>query len=145
MALRALAADLLDITILAPELKFINLSMSVDQPFKPQRVRGLRLQETAAELGARWHQGTLDRVEPERNRVVTRDGDEVPYDMLVLALGAHPEREWHSQEVLTYHGGRDGPNYRLLLHQLLEERVNKLAFVKPAGPSWPLPFTTSRC
>ena len=67
------------------------------------------------------------------HRVITRDGDEVPYDMLVLALGAHPEREWHSREVLTYHGGRDGPNYRLLLHQLREGRVNKVAFVKPAG------------
>jgi NADPH-dependent 2,4-dienoyl-CoA reductase/sulfur reductase-like enzyme len=64
--------------------------MSVDQPFKPQRVRGLRLEDTAAELGARWHQSTLDRVDPGRNRVVTRDGDEVPYDKLVLALGAHP-------------------------------------------------------
>ena len=87
MALRALASDLLDITILAPDLKFINLSMSVDQPFKPQRVRGVRLQETAAELGARWHQGTLDRVEPERNRVITRDGDEVAYDMLLASPG----------------------------------------------------------
>ena len=56
----------LDITILAPELKFINLSMSVDQPFKPQRVRGVRLEDTAAELGARWHHAALDRVEPER-------------------------------------------------------------------------------
>ncbi len=140
LALRALAFDLLDITILAPELKFINLSMSVDQPFKPQRVRGLRLEEAAAELGARWHQGALDRVEPERKRLITRDGDEVAYDMLVLALGAHPEREWHSQEVLTYHGGRDGPNYRLLLHQLRQERVKQVAFVKPAGASWPLPL-----
>ena len=140
LALHALASDLLDITILAPELKFINLSMSVDQPFKPQRVRGLRLEDTAAELGARWHHAALDRVEPERHRVITRDGDEVPYDMLVLALGAHPEREWHSREVLTYHGGRDGPNYRLLLHHLREGRVNKLAFVKPAGASWPLPL-----
>ena len=77
MALRALASDLLDITVLAPELKFINLSMSVDQPFKPQRVRGLRLADTAAALGARWHQAALDRVEPERKRVITRDGDEV--------------------------------------------------------------------
>lgn len=145
LALHALASDLLDITVLAPELKFINLSISVDQPFKPQPVRGLRLQEAAAELGARRHQAALDRVEPERSRVITRDGDEVRYDTLVLALGTHPEREWHSREVLTYHGGRDGPNYRLLLHQLLEERVNKLAFVKPAGPSWPLPCTTSRC
>jgi sulfide:quinone oxidoreductase len=140
LALHALASDLLDITILAPELKFINLSMSVDQPFQPQRVRGLRVQEAAAELGARWHQGALDRVEPERNRVITTDGHAVSYDMLVLALGAHPEREWHSRDVLTYHGGRDSPNYRLLLHQLIQERVSKLAFVKPVGPSWPLPL-----
>jgi sulfide:quinone oxidoreductase len=140
LALHALAADLLDITILAPELKFINLSMSVEQPFKPQRVRGIRLLESAAELGARWHQGAIDRVERERRVVVTRDGEELPYDQLVLALGAHPEREWHSQGILTYHGGRDGPAYRLVLHRLLEGDINKLAFVKPAGPSWPLPL-----
>lgn len=90
LALRALAADLLDVTILAPELKFINLSMSVEQPFKPQRVRGLRLQETAVELGARWHHGALDCVEHERHVVVTRDGEELPYDRLVLALAPTP-------------------------------------------------------
>jgi sulfide:quinone oxidoreductase len=110
LALHALAADLLDVTILAPELRFINLSMSVDQPFKPQRVRGLRLKDTAVELDARWHQGVLDRVEHERHLAITRDGEELPYDTLVLALGAHPEREWHSPGVLTYHGGRDGAN-----------------------------------
>lgn len=33
LALRALAPDLVEITILAPELKFINRSMSVTQPF----------------------------------------------------------------------------------------------------------------
>ena len=64
------------------------------------------------------------------------------YDMLVLALGARPQREWHAEGVLTYRGGRDGPNYRLLLHQLREGRVEKVAFVKPAGASWPLPCTT---
>lgn len=140
LALRALAADLLDITILAPELKFVNVAMAVDQPFKPQRVRGLRLEDTAAELSARWHRGALDRVEPEQHLAVTKDGDELPYDRLVLALGAHPEREWQSADVLTYHGGRDGPDYRLLLRQLREGQVNKLAFVKPAGASWPLPL-----
>ena len=58
----------------------------------------------------------------------------------MLALGAHPTREWRSDEVLTYHGGRDGPNYRMLLHQLREGRIDKLAFVRPAGASWPLPL-----
>ena len=140
LALRALAADRVDVTLLAPELKFVNRSMAVDQPFKPQRVRGLRLADTAAELDARWHHGALDRVEHDQRRIVTKDGRSLRYDMLVIAIGAHPEREWHSDAVLTYHDGRDGPDYRLLLHQLREGRLNSVAFVKPAGPSWPLPL-----
>jgi sulfide:quinone oxidoreductase len=140
LALRALAADRVDITILAPDLKFVNRSMAVDQPFKRQRVRGVGLRETAAELGARWHRGVVDRVEHERRRIVTKDGDALAYDVLVVAIGARAQREWTSEGVLTYHGGRDGPSYRLLLHQLRDRRVNRLAFVKPAGASWPLPM-----
>jgi sulfide:quinone oxidoreductase len=140
LALRALAGDRVDVTIVAPELRFINRSMAVDQPFKPRRMRGVRLQDTAAELGARWHRGVLDRVEHEQRRGITKAGDELPYDMLVLAVGARSNHEWQSEGVLTYHDGRDGPSYRLLLHQLREGRVNRLAFVKPAGPSWPMPL-----
>jgi sulfide:quinone oxidoreductase len=140
LALRALAEDRLEMTILAPELKFVNRSMSAQQPFKGQRVRGFRLEDTAAELGAHWHRGALDRVVHAEHRVVTRDRDSLSYDMLVLALGAHPHREWHADGVLTYCGGRDGPNYRMLLHQLREARIEKVAFVKPAGASWPLPL-----
>lgn len=138
LALRTLAGDRVDITILTPELRFINRSMAVGESFNPQRVRGIGLEGAAAELGAHWHRGALDRVEPEQHRAVTRDGDELPYDRLVLALGAHPEREWESEGVLTYHGGGDASNYRLLVDQLREGPVNKLAFVKPGGASWPL-------
>jgi sulfide:quinone oxidoreductase len=140
LALRALAEGRVDITLLSPELKFVNVSMSVEQPFKLQRGRGLRPEDTAAELGAGWHRGALDRVEHDRHRVVTKEGDELVYDILVLALGARPEREWWSRGVLTYHGGRDGPNFRLLLHKLREGGIDKVAFVKPAGASWPLPL-----
>ena len=140
LALHALAGDRVDVTIVSPELRFINRSMAVDQPFKPQRMRGVRLQGTAAELGARWHRGTLDRVEHEQRRAVTKDGETLPYDMLVLAVGARSEREWQSEGVLTYRDGRDGSSYRLLLHQLRERRINRLAFVKPAGPSWSMPL-----
>jgi sulfide:quinone oxidoreductase len=140
LALHALARDRVDITILAPELKFTNLSMSVDQPFKPQRVRGLSLPATAAEFDARWHRGALDRVEHERHRVVTTDGDTLAYDLLVLAIGARPERDSHAGGVLTYHDGRDGPSYRLLLRELSEMSVKRVAFVRPAGASWPLPL-----
>ncbi len=140
LALRALAGDRVDVTIVAPELRFINRSMAVDQPFKRQRARGIRFEDAAAELGARWHRGALDRVQHAQRRGVTKDGDELPYDTLVLAIGARSEREWSSEGVLTYHDGRDGPGYRLLLHRLREGRVARLAFVKPAGASWPLPL-----
>jgi sulfide:quinone oxidoreductase len=140
LALHALARDRVDVTVLAPELRFVNLSMAVDQPFKPRRGRGFRLEDTAVELGARWHHGVLGHVEPEAHRVFTRDGEELPYDMLVLAVGAHPEREWQSVDVLSYHGGHDGPSYELLLHHLLEGQISRVAFVKPAGASWPLPL-----
>jgi NADH dehydrogenase FAD-containing subunit len=118
LALRALAGDRVDVTIVAPELRFINRSMAVDQPFNRQRVRGIRLQDAASDLGADFHRGALDRVEHAHRRGVTRDGDELPYDMLVLAIGARSEREWRSDGVLTYHEGRDGAGYRLLLHRL---------------------------
>jgi sulfide:quinone oxidoreductase len=140
LGLRSLAAGRVNITILAPELKFFNHSMAVDQPFKPKRSRGIGLEDTAVELGAEWHRGALDRVEPEQHRVVTRDGVELAYDVLVLALGAHPEREWGTEEVLTFRGGRDGADYRMLLHQLANGRFHKVAFVKPPGATWPLPL-----
>lgn len=140
LALRAVAGDRIEITLVAPELRFVNRSMAVAQPFSQQRVRGLRLQDVATEHGASWHRGALDRVERDRRVVVTKAGHELAYEMLVLALGARYEREWHREGVLTFHDGRDGPAYRLLLHQLCEGRVHRLAFVKPAGTGWPLPL-----
>ncbi|MEO8969359.1 MAG: hypothetical protein ABI427_17710, partial [Solirubrobacteraceae bacterium] len=110
LGLRALLGDRVEITLLAPDLKFVNRSMSVTQPFTPQRVRGVRIESIALALGARWHRGILDRVESDHRRAVTRDGVSLPYEMLVLALGARPDREWIGREVLTFRGGRDSPD-----------------------------------
>lgn len=138
LALQALASSHVDITILSPELRFLNRPMSVAQPFEPKRLRGLGLERIAEELDVHWHRGTLDRVEHEQRRAVTRANESLPYEMLVLAVGAHPEHEF--AHALTYRDGRDASAYRLLLQRLHEERVRHLAFVKPRGMSWPLPL-----
>ena len=141
LALQALARDRVDVTIVEPELMFVDRSMAVVEPFKGRRVRGVRVQDVADECGARWLRRTVDRVEHAQRVAVTRDGIRLPYDMLVLAVGARrPERRWPSDGQLTFQDGRDGPNYRLLLHHLRTGRVNRLAFVRPPGPSWPLPL-----
>jgi sulfide:quinone oxidoreductase len=138
LALRALAGDRVDITILAPELKFINQSMCVEQPFEPQRVRGIKLEQVANEFHARWHRDAVRRVDLERKQAITKSGDLLPYDKIVLATGARSEHDY--SDTLTYRDGRDGSTYRLLLHRLHEGRVKRVAFVKPAGTSWPLPL-----
>jgi sulfide:quinone oxidoreductase len=137
MALHALAADQVDITVLAPEPKFTNRPMSVDEPFKPKRVRGLKLADVAREFGANWHRGTLESVDTDRRMALTAAGEEIAYDELVLALGGRSEWQW---DALSYCDGHNGESNRLLLHQLAEGRVSKVAYVKPAGPSWPLPL-----
>ena len=137
LALHSLAGDRVEITLLAPEAKFINRPMSVDAPFKPKRVRGLKLKAVAAEFGATWHRGTLDRVDHKRHVAVTATHDEIAYDKLVLAMGARPE--WASEDQ-SYCDGHDAEANRLMLHQLRDGRISKVAYVKPAGVSWPLPL-----
>src|SRR3954469_12483346 len=115
LALHSLAGDRVEVTILAPEAKFINRPMSVDAPFKPKRVRGLKLAEVAREFGATWRRGMLSRVDHERHVAVTADRDEIAYDRLVLAMGARPEWESDAQ---SYCDGHDAEANRLMLHQL---------------------------
>jgi sulfide:quinone oxidoreductase len=138
LALRALAGDRVDVTLVAPEPKFINQSMCVEQPFKPQRVRGIRLDRVAAEFSARRYQDTVESVDPKARRVSTRSGRRLHYDRLVLAPGAH--LRGNSSDALTYRDGRDGSNYRLLLRHLRVGRVSSVAFVKPPGATSPLPL-----
>ena len=147
LALRALAPDRLDITLLAPKLKFVNTSMSVAGPFMPKRARGIRLERMLAELDARWVRARLARIEHDRPVAVTGDGEQVSYDILVVALGARPDRRvhrslFHRDESLPliFRDGRDSPDYRVLLDRLHDGRVKRLAFVRPAGPTWPLPL-----
>jgi sulfide:quinone oxidoreductase len=147
LALRALAGDRLDISVVAPRLKFLNESMSVREPFTPQRVRGVRIEDMLAELDAHWIRTDLDCVRPEEHMVLTRRSERLPYDRLVLALGARPAT-WHSRSLayrdpsgpLIYSGARDSPDYRVLLDHIAHGRVRRLAFVKPVGPCWPLPL-----
>ena len=141
LALHSLAKDRVDMTLVEPELKFVNRSMAVMHPFKDHRVHGVRMEDIAAELGVHWLRRTLDRVSHEERVAVTKDGMELPYEMLVLALGARrPERPWPPDGQLSFYDGRDVPDYALLLNHVRDGLASKLAFVRPAGASWPLPM-----
>jgi sulfide:quinone oxidoreductase len=77
-------------------------------------------------------------VEPEARVAITRRGARLSYDWLVLALGA--EQAPDSSGALVYRDWRDAPNYRLLLQRARERSIRSIAFVRPAGASWPMPL-----
>jgi sulfide:quinone oxidoreductase len=139
LALRALRANV-DVTLVAPGPRFVDHSMLSRQPFAAKRVRGLHLERVAEQLDARWQRGSVDRVERHRGRIVTTDGSELAYDALVLAVGARPLRAWDCDGVLTYRDGRDASSFRLLLRRLRDGSVQRVAFVRPPGPTWPMPL-----
>ncbi len=147
LALRGLAGDRVDVTLIAPELKFRNHSMSVNGPFAAKRARGIRLERVLAELDAHWIRAKLGRVDGAGRQAITREGRPVSYDSLVIALGARADRQaprslFHrnGSRPLIFCDGRDAPDYRVLLDRLHDGRVRRLAFVKPSGPSWALPL-----
>jgi hypothetical protein len=86
------------------------------------------MEDIAAEFGAHWRRRTLDHASHEERVAVTKDGVELPYEMLVLAVGARrPEPTWPPDGQLTFYDDRDGPAYALLLHQMREGRGESTA------------------
>lgn len=71
VAPRARAGDRLEITIPVPDLRVIDRSFATAQPFNRKHV-GLRLEDTASAVGARWDRRSLDCREHEGHR--TRGG-----------------------------------------------------------------------
>ena len=75
---------------------------------------------------------------PTRARSSTWDGRELSYEILVVAVGAQPDRRDPGQRDGT------GPGYtgrfRTVLRELDERRIRRVAFAVPAGASWPLPL-----
>jgi sulfide:quinone oxidoreductase len=138
LALRAAAGDRVEIVLLAPEAKFFNRSMAIDRPASTARVPGLRIRQITEYLRVEWLRGVLERVDPDRRVVSTSAGRELRYDRLVLAIGARPAPSASPFGVLTFRDADDLYEYRQVLRLIRARRIERVTFVQPVGPSWPL-------
>jgi sulfide:quinone oxidoreductase len=138
LALRAVAGPRADLELLAPAPELVVRPLSVETPFGGGPAPRIALDRLAAELGVRLHRDGLGSVESERHRVLTRDGDSVPFEILVVATGAR------SREVVTGAATFRGPMNAGLVEQaidrVLADPALRLAFVAPAGARWLLPL-----
>jgi sulfide:quinone oxidoreductase len=138
LALRALAEERVSVRLVAPEADFTYRPLAVAEPFRVAEVLRFPLEALVREAGADLHRGAVAEVDAARRLVRTREGEELPYDVLLLALGARAREA--VLNALTFRGREDGPALSALLDEALNGELRRLVFIVPAGVAWPLPL-----
>ncbi len=138
LALRDLAGDRVDITLLAPEPEFAYRPMRVREPFGYSLAKTYQVAEIARDIGADLVQDAFNRLDADRATVYTEHGAELEYDALLLAMGARLRPAFsHGLTIDDQHLDEQ-------LHGLIQDveggYVRSLAFVAPSAMPWPLPI-----
>ena len=137
LALRALAEDRVSVELVAPGPDFVYRPLAVATPFGAGETQRFSLHTLAHEAGATLTEASVRAVRPERMTVETAD-EEIGYDALLLALGAHSVESVPG--AVSFRGPGDEDALAAVLRDAREGRVRRLAFTMPAGISWPLPM-----
>ena len=137
LALRSLLT-VAEAHLIAPNRHFVYQPLAVGEPFDLAETHLSELAEIAADQGAKLHIDALERVDSEHRRLHLASGAELPYDALILAVGAR-RRQW-LDGALHFGGAGDASALRSLLERFERGIVQRLAFVNPPGSSWTLPL-----
>src|SRR3954468_18781974 len=138
MALHDLAGDRVRLTLVAPEPEFELKALRTAEPFAAGHVPRYALAELAARLEVTLRAGTLSGVDTARRTVVLADGAELPYDALVVAVGARPRAAY--RRAITFGADDRTELLNALLADLDEHYSRSVAFIVPPGVTWSLPL-----
>ena len=138
IALRQLAEDRVEITLVAPDSLFVYRPLAVAEPFGLGSVIRFSLETLAAGCGATYEQAAVRLVSPETRSVHTSRGESLEYDALLLAFGARAGEGLHG--AVTFGGPNDIRAIQKLLRDLESGVVRRVAFAVPTAVGWTLPL-----
>jgi sulfide:quinone oxidoreductase len=138
LALQSLAGDRARISVLTASRHLTYRALSVAEPFGADPVPHYDWEAITRHRGVRWISDLLVAVRHEEREIDTRDGPPVPYDALLLALGATPEPVLPG--AISFGGPRDVFAVMEAIEGLAPGRRNAIAFVATAGTAWTLPL-----
>ena len=138
LALRELAGSRVALELLAPAAELLHRPSSVTTPFGGAPAAQIDLTRLAADLGIRLRRDALASVEPEFHRVLTKDGDRVPYDLLVVATGVRSREAVPG--AVTFRGPMSAGRVEQVIARVTSNPELRLAFAAPAGARWLLPL-----
>ena len=137
LALRDLAGDRLQLTIVAPNREFELRPLTTAEPFSRDHVRRHSLAALAARVGAELIAAPVTKLDADQHRVVAGDRT-IAYDALVLAVGGHHRPAY--QKAITFTGDAKAMDYHGLLQDIDEGYAHAISFIVPPGVTWPLPL-----
>jgi len=138
LALRDLAADRVSLTMIAPNDELVYRPMTVREPFAYAAAERYPLEQMARDLGIRLMRDSFAGADQDGRVARTESGEDVPYDALMLCLGARLLARY--EHAITI----DDRRLDELLHGLIQDieggYVHDLAFVVPPRMAWPFPL-----
>jgi sulfide:quinone oxidoreductase len=137
LALRDLAGDRVELTVLEPASQFVFRPMATAETFGRGHGQRIPMSKIASDTGAHHVVGALAEVDDTRRTVTLDNGDELRYDALVIATGAASEPAF--RRGITWTPESDPEVFGGLRRDLEEGYARSIAFVIPPGTAWPLP------
>ena len=138
LRLRRLARDGVQLTLVCPEPSLRYRPLAVREPFGLPGVRRYPLDRIASDVSADWVRDRLASVETASRTVHTEGGAELPYDALLLAVGASETSPYLHAYVFTDRVAEDG--FDRIVCEIEAGSVEAVAFVLPDEYVWPLPL-----
>jgi sulfide:quinone oxidoreductase len=126
-----------ELCLIAPGREFRYRPTSRDSPFRPVQERGIAIAKVVADASATWIADLAAVVRAPERRLLTRDGDTVAFDFLLIAAGTRSRRSLHQGYV--WERGRDPGFLDQIIFDIGSGKVANVAVVIPRGARWPLP------
>jgi sulfide:quinone oxidoreductase len=138
LALQELAPELVEVELVAPERDFSYRPLLVAEPFGAGEMRTFPLRRLAEAAGAAFVEAIVTGVDSDRHVVRTAAGDELSFDLLLLAPGAVPVAALPG--AICFRGPTEAAALRQLLADASAGIIDRVTFAVPTGASWPLPL-----
>lgn len=126
------------IEVLAPESEFTYRQLAVAEPFGAGEIARFDLTTLIEGAGGVHRRDSLAGIDPERLVARTAAGAEIPFDAILLAMGARAREALPG--AITYLGGDSNTEVREAILALDRKEISSLAFVVPATVRWSLPI-----
>ena len=137
-ALRELAGDLVATTMLAPEPEFVYRPTTVQEPLAHVPARRYPMDEIARDADVELRLDALKWLDLSERQVHTEKDHKLPYDFLLLAIGASARPAY--DHALTLDDRRLDEQFQGLMRDIEAGSSRRVAFLMPSALAWPLPL-----